>query len=191
MKKKVSAIVLAAGLLVGGASLFVTNTYALEQTISIDDVNYVSLQQMSEKYNFAFKQDGEVITIIGEAVNLTINKSNNLFTINGVDFLAQELPEEHDGQVWVTTKDWADLFNLELTHYDGVSQMEPITTEAVTTPVIKAEGDYEVSKEWGDKIPEGVRKHGSPQNIETPHNEVPIYESKHENPLIEKTLQGL
>ena len=187
--KKVPYVFLSLILLISGISLFVKNVYALEETISIDGINYVSLKRMSEKYNYALEVKDGVITITGEAVNLKINKTSNLFTMNGNEFIAQALPVERDGEVWITTKDWAGLFDLSLTHYDGVSQMAPTTTEPVTTPVIEIGGGYQIDDEWGDKIPEGVRKHGSPKNITTPHIEVPIYKSEHSNPEIEEKIQ--
>ena len=186
---RVPLIFVAVIFIVSIAGFYVKDAYALEETISIDGINYVSLKRMADKYNYALEDKDGLITIVGEAVNLKINKTNNLFTMNGNDFIAQALPAERDGEVWITAKDWAGLFNLSLTHYDGVSQMAPTTTEPVTTPTVEIGAGYQIDSEWGDKIPEGVRKHGSPKNIITPHIEVPVYDSEHSNPVVEEKMQ--
>lgn len=189
--KRLPSIVLASALLVGGAGFFINEAYALEETIDIQGIKYVSLQQMADKYNYAVEDKGTEISVVGEAVNLTVPKLSTTFTLNGNEFVAQAVPQEREGQLWITSLDWAELFNLALTHYDGVSQMEPVDSQAVVQPVIDPTGEntYTISEDWGDKIPEGVMKHGSPKNVVTPHMVVPIYESNHSNPEVEEEVQ--
>lgn len=171
-------------------SFFVKNVYALERTINIEGVNYVSLTQMGKKYNLAVEEKDGVVRLTGEAVNLAINVSSNLFTLNDNDFVAQEVPERRDGEVWITAKDWAGLFNLSLTNYDKVSQMEPVTSEPVTTEANVDTDTYHVDESWGEKVPESVRKHGNIVDIDTAHIEQPILEMQHYNKEKQETVQN-
>lgn len=170
--------------------MFVKSVYALERTIDIEGVNYVSLTQMGKKYNLAVKENSGVVTLTGEAVNLNIGLNTNMFTINGIDYVADQVPQRHEEEVWIAAKDWASMFNLSLTHYDKVSQMEPVTTEPASTEAVLDTDSYHVGDEWGDKVPEGVRKHGSINSINSAHIKTPIYEIKSYNTEKEETVQS-
>lgn len=189
--KRLSYIILASVLFVTAIGFFVKDAYALEETIDIKGVNYVSLQQMAVKYNYAVQDNGSELSVVGEGINLVVPKLNTKFTLNGIDYIAQSVPQEREGQLWITAIDWASLFNLALSHYDGVSHMEPVDSEPVRQPVIDPSGEntYNISEEWGDRIPEGVMKHGSPTNVVTPHMVAPIYETVHSNPELEDKVQ--
>lgn len=170
--------------------MFVKSVYALERTIDIDGVNYVSLTQMGKKYNLAVKEEGGVVTLTGEAVNLSVGVNSNMFTLNGIDYVAQEVPQRQEDTVWISAKDWASMFNLSLTHYDKVSEMAPVNTEPASTEAVLDTDSYRVGDDWGDKVPEGIRKHGSINSINSAHIKTPIYETKHYNVEKEETPQS-
>lgn len=189
MKKKTGALVLAAGVLFGGAGLFVNHSYALEQTISIEGINYVSLQQMGQKYNFNVESSGGKVKVVGEATNLEIPVGGTVFIINGREHIAQVPAKSAQDQTWISAKDWAEMFNLALTHYDKVSHMTPVDSTAVTNDAILDTRTYRVSDDWGEKVPEGVRKHGSPNKIITPTSDGVIYEKSVLNPELQNVTQ--
>lgn len=174
----------------GVLGIYVKNAYALERTININGVNYVSLTQMAKKYNLAIEEKNGEVVLTGEAVNLHISLNSNLFSLNGIDYVAQEAPKSKEDMTWITTKDWASMFNLSLTNYDKVSQMEPVYTKPVSTEAVLDKNTYQVGDEWGEKVPEGVRKHGNPIKIQTDHLEVPIYDSEHYNQEKQDSVQG-
>lgn len=174
---------------VGVLGVFAKNSLALEQTIKVDGVNYVSLIQMGKKYNIAVADEGNVYRLTGEAINLIVPVGSNLFTLNGEDYIAQEPSKKMKDGLWITAKDWATMFELSLTYYDKVSTMAPTYTDPVKNDVVLDTATYRVGKSWGEQVPEGVRKHGNITNIETPHIEMPVYEVKVYNEL-EEELQG-
>lgn len=188
--KKVPIIFMCFVILMIPLGMFVKSVYALERTISIDGVNYVSLTQMGKKYNLAVQETEGGVTLIGEAVNLNIGLNSNMFTINGIDYVAYQVPEKREEEVWIAAKDWAQMFNLSLTHYDKVSEMAPVFTEPASTEAVLDTDSYHVGDDWGDKVPEGVRKHGSINSIDSAHIKAPIYETKHYNVEKEESVQS-
>lgn len=163
---------------------------ALERTINIEGVNYVSLTQMAKKYNLAILDSEDQVRLNGEGVNLVVNKTSNLFVINDQTHTGQTPPKYREGETWISAKDWATMFNLALTNYDKVSQMEPAKGKPVSTEAILDPNTYEVGESWGESVPEAVRKHGNITNIETPHTEQPVYETTRSNPIKEDFIQG-
>lgn len=174
--------------LVGG--IFMNKVYASEKTIAVNGVNYVSLKQMAKTYHFAIESGGGEATIKGKGLTLSVATNSNVFSVNDTTYIALELPHEEDNQMWISAKDWAQLFDLSLTNYNNVSKLKTTKTEPVKNEEVSDPTTYNVDKDWGDKVPEGVRKHGSVDNIETPYVEAVIYKSSHRNKELEKTVQG-
>ena len=189
MKKKIVGSLIALTILSSGAVAVFNHTYAAEQIITVDKVNYVSLQQMGKKNNYAVEDKGGSWTVTGQAVNMVVTKGSNIINLNGNEFVGQAKPIEREGQVWISSLDWANLFNLSLTHFDKVSQMDPVDSRPVTNDAVLDTTTYYIGDEWGNEHPEGIRKHGSPKNIVTPHSQSPIYESNAHNPEIQDTVQ--
>ncbi|MFF2798246.1 hypothetical protein [Lysinibacillus xylanilyticus] len=179
--KKLPLVFIALALCLVPVGMFVKNVYALERTIDIDGVNYVSLTQMAKKYNMAIEEKDGLVKLTGEAINLSINPTSNLFTLNDNNYVAEQLPKRQEDAVWIAAKDWAGLFNLSLTHYDKVSQMEPATSTPVSTEANFDDDTYHVDENYGEKVPEGVRKHGNITEVDSAHIEQPILEMQHYN----------
>lgn len=190
MKKRSIIVtgVLAATIIVS-SSIIATHTLAVEEIIVVDKVNYVSLQQMSKKYNYQFKDEGGSYTIIGESINLVVVKGSRQMFMNGNEFYAQVKPVLQSDQVWISSLDWATMFNLALTHFDKVSQVDKVDSLPVTNEATLDPDTYKVPDDWGDKHPRGVRQHGSPINITTPHIEGVIYKTESKNPVMESKVQ--
>lgn len=172
-------------------SMYVKSAIALEETRDFNGVNYVSLKQMSKKYNLAYEEKDGTITLLGESVNLSVPLAHNVFTLNGEHYTAQSTPEvSKDEQVWISALDWAEMFNLSLTNYDQVSTMAPTSTPAVTHDSELDDNTYRVSEKWGDRVPESVRKHGNITKIVTPVFEVTPFKKEHYNEWKQDKVQG-
>lgn len=183
--KLIKYVSLTAAVFIVALGLYAGGAYALERTVSFDKVNYVSLQQMGKKYNLAVTDEGKEVRLVGDSVNLVVSKNSNVHKLNDKEVLGQESTRSHEGESWITAKDWATIFNLALTHYDGVSEMSPAKSEPTLNNEPYDDGSYRISSEWGEKTPDAVRKHGNITEITTPVIEFDTYGSKHRNSELE------
>ena len=179
--KKLPILFMSIVVITGLCAMFMKHADAHEKTISINGTTYISLSDTAHKYGYIMQQDGTVLTINGEGVNLIVNSTNNLFTVNGTTYVATDAPQYRNGIFWITSKDWANIFGYGLSNYKGHAELVKKISAPVTTNGVIEDSTYIIGEQWGERVPDSVKKHGNITNITTPAIEVPIYDIEHSN----------
>lgn len=154
-------------------------------TVSFGGVNYVSVEEMARRYNVNFTQGEKEGRLTGEGINVILPVAvSRTFYVNEEEYLAVKAPIIRDSKYHITAKDWATIFNMELTFVNGVSRMASASDKTfnMTDSSIK-DGIFRVSKKWGNAKPETMVRNPSPKHVTTPVMQVPVYFDENKNDL--------